>query len=451
MKMATGRRRTESFIVNLAGASTIPVTGTLNDSSTGNVNLTNGQLGIIAVSPYGSIAMNAFTDATPTVAEAPIIQIVQGTPYSQSVATSNVAYPLWVRPFEATAPIDGRNQNLLVTKQAYRDGKNNVWVLGEPSATTTGQINVLDETSYALHIAFQGRRIEGQYSLEQAASLTVEIETPNFTALSATYTEPIDWITQKIGYEINRSSQHFQLGARFQGNDPVIALAVSDDDTAGQEIAALTVGASVSVFKYQSVTRSLILTKELLDSIQAAATASGFTHIYEIDLSTAGTASAPLVTGLFVIGLDARTAYSDAIPEIKTSLRLGLRRGFNPSTVTLTNTVSADEGQGYARQLELLYAATAGQRKYAQKHTEDPVVKFDSPIVTGQTYHIYNVLHGVTSQIGHSNTDHVPFREIIAIPRYSTGTTTNPVIATFETAINAYLASSGSNAAIVTL
>lgn len=451
MKMATGRRRMESFIVNLAGATTIPVTGTLNNSSTGNVNLTNGQLGIISVSPFGSVALNAFTDATPTVAEAPIIQIVQGTPYSQSVATSQVSYPLWVRPFEATAPIDGRNQNILVTKQAYRDGKNNVWVLGEPSATTAGQINVLDETAYALHIAFQGRRIEGQYSLEQAASLTVEVETPNFTALSAIYTEPIDWIVQKVGYEINRSSQHFQLGARFQGNDPVIALAVSDDATAGQQISALTVGASVDVFTYQGVTRTLVLTKEMLDSIQAAATASGFTYIYKIDLSTAGTASAPEVSGLFIIGLDARTAYVDYIPEIKQSLRIGLRRGFNPSTTTLTNTVSADEGQGYARQLELLYQATAGQRKYAQKHTEDPVVKFDSPIVAGQTYHIYNILHGVTSQIDHASVDHAPFREIVAIPRYSTGTTTNPVIATFDTAINAYLASTGSNATIVTL
>lgn len=446
MKHATSRRRTESFIVNLAGATTIPTSGTLSNSTTGNVNLTNGQLGIVAASPFGSVAFNSFTDDTPTVAEAPIIQIVQGTPYSAAVATSNVAYPLWVRPYEATSPIDGRNQNLLVTKQAFRVAKHNVWVVGEPSATTTGQINALDETEYALHIAYQGRRVEYSYSIEQAASSTFSITTPNFTALSTA--EPVDWIVQKMAYEINRSSSYFNLGARWTGNNPVVALAVTDDTGGDYEIAALTVGATVNVFSYQGVTRALTLTKEMLDSLQAAATASGFTYVNTIDLTAAGTA---LNTGIFIMSLDARQAYVDYVPEIKTSIRVGLTRGFDYLTVTNTNTVASDEGQGYSRQLELLYQATAGQRKYAQRHTEDPVVKFASPIVDGQTYHVYNVLHGSATQIDHANIDHQPFREIIAIPRYSSGTTTNAVIATFETAINAYLASSGSNATIVTL
>lgn len=446
MNNTTGRRRTESFIVNLAGATTMPTSGTIYNSSTGNVNLTNGQLGIVAVSPFGTVAHNTFTDATPTVAEAPIIQIVQGTPYSAALATSNVAYPLWPRPYEATSPIDGRNQNLLVTEQAFRSGKHNVWVVGEPSATTTGQINELDETEYAIHIAYQGRRIEYQYSLEQAASTTVAVTTPNFTALSTT--SPIDWIVQKLGYEINRASYYFQIGARWRGTDPVVAFAVSDDATGGQEIAALTAGATVDVFVYQGVTRTLTLTAEMLASLQAAATASGFTHINEIDLSTAGTSDA---TGLFIMALDSVQAYVDHVVEIKNSLRVGLTRGFDYSTVTLTNAVAADEGQGYARQLELLYQRTAGQRKYAQRHTEDPVIAFASPIVAGQEYNVFNLLHGRTEQFGHSSTDHQPFREVVAIPRYSTGTTTNPLLATFRTAINAYLASTGSNAAIVTL
>jgi hypothetical protein len=447
MKMATGRRHTESFLVNLAGATTIPVTGTLVNSTTGNVNLTNGQLGIVSVSPFGTVGHNAFTDATPTVTEAPIIQIVQGTPYSQAVATSKVPYPLWVRPFEASAPIDGRNQSIQVTKQDFRLGKHNIWVLGEPSATATGQINVLDETEYALHIAFQGRRIEYQYSLEQAASLTVSVETPNFTALSATYTEPIDWIVQKFGYEINRNSQFFNLGARFQGNDPIVAFLVSDDDAAGDEIATLTAGDVIDVWVYQGVTRTLTLTQEMVDSLVAAATASGFTHIYTIDLSTAGTAGAPS-SGLFIMGLDAITAFEDWVPELKQSLRIGLRRGFNPSTVTLTNTVAPDEGQGYSRQLEILYQNTQGQRKYAQRHTENPITNFPSPIVANQQYVVYNILHHSAQQFGHSSQDFQPMREIVCIPRYSAGTTPNAVIATFDTAFNAFLASAGSSAIV---
>lgn len=439
-------RPTESFLVNLAGATTMPTSGTLYNSSTGNTNLTNGQLGIVAISPFGTVAHNTFTDATPTVAEAPIIQLVQGTPYSAALATSNVAYPLWPRPYEASSPIDGRNQNLLVTEQAFRTGKHNIWVLGKPAASTTGQINVLDDTEYTLHIAYQGRRIEYQYSLEQAASLTVSKTTPNFTALSTA--APKDWIVQYIGYEINRASHYFQIGARWRGTDPVIALAVTTDATGGQEIAALTVGATLNVFTYAGVTRTITLTQELLDSLQAAATASGFTYVNSIDISTAGASDA---TGLFIVALDAKLAFADHVAEIKTSLRVGLTRGFDYTTVSLVNTTSADEGQGYARQLELLYARTAGQRKYAQRHTEDPVVNFASPIVTDQTYNVFNISHGRLDNFGHSTSHYQPFREIVCIPRYSTGTTTNPLLATFRTAINAYLATSGSNAAIVTL
>jgi len=440
----------ESFLVNLAGATTIPVsTTTLVNSSTGAVNLTNGQLGIVSVSPFGTIGHNVFTDSTPTVAENPIIQIVQGTPYSASPATASVKYPLWARPFEASSPIDGRNNSLMVTKQDFRYGSHSLWVLGEPSATTTGQINVLDETEYALHIAFAGRRVEYQYSLEQAASLSVSVTTPNFTDLSATYTEPVDWIVQKLGYEINRNSQYFQLGARFQGSDPIVAFAVSDDAGGDQEIAALTVGAVVDVFVYNGVTRTITLTKEMVDTLQEAATASGFTYITAIDLSTAGTAGATVAnSGLFIMALDSNTAHIDYIPEIKNRIRVGLKRGFDYSTVTLDETVAADEGQGYARQLELLYQNTAGQRKYAQKHTLDPVIKFDSPIVSGQEYVVYNILHGRSEQIDHANIVYSPFREIVCIPRYSSGTTTNAVIATFDTAINAFLASAGSSAIV---
>lgn len=447
--ISNNRRRTESFLVNLAGATTIPVsTTTLVNSSTGNVNLTNGQLGIVSVSPFGTIGHNVFTDATPTVAENPIIQLVQGTPHSASVATASVKYPLWVRPFEASSPIDGRNSNILVTKQAFRYGKHSLWVLGEPSANTAGQINVLDETEYALHIAFSGRRIEQQYSLEQAASLTVSVVTPNFTDLAATYPEPTDWIVQKLGYEINRNSQNFNLGARYSGHDPLMAFAATDDTDGDYEIAAMAVNDVVEVFIYNGVARTITITQEMLNSIQDAATASGFTYINTIDLSEAGTAHDAPATGLFIMALDEITAYSDAIPEIKNRLRVGLKRGFNSSTVTLDETIHADEGQGYGRQLEILYQNTAGQRKYAQKHTLDPVVKFDSPIVSAQEYVVYNINHGRSEQIDHANVVYSPFREIVCIPRYSSGTTTNAVIATFETAINAYLTSAGSSAIV---
>lgn len=448
------KRATESFLVTLPSLGTMPTSGTLVDSSTGNVNVANGRLGVIAASPYGSVAMNSFVDGSPTIAEAPVIQLVQGTSASGAVATTQVKYPLWVRPFEASNPIDGRSKSITVTKQPFRASAHNIWVVGDPASVDTNPINVLDETDYKIGINFRSRRGEEMFSKEQAASLVVSKTTPNFTALSTAL--PIDWIVTQFVYEINRNSEYFQLGARYQGTDPVVAFAVGEANSgpagaaAGVEIAALTAGTVVNVFVYNGVTRTITLTQEMVDSLQAAATDSSFTYILTSNLSEAGTTSGGSAYGMFIMALDNRTAYVDYIPQIKVRLRVSLMAGFDYQTVALTEPVKADEGQGYGRVLNLIYRATQGQRKYSQIHTEDPYINFSSPVVEDEEYVVYNILHGNSEQVDTFNVVYSPYREILCIPRYSTGTTANPLIAAFDSFMNAWLASSG-NANIVTL
>jgi len=448
------KRATESFIVNIAGQTTMPITGTLVDSSTSNVNLANGQLGIISMSNYGSVAPWSFTDATPIFTESPIIGIVQGTEHSANLATATTKYPLWPRPYEITAAIDGRHNNVLVTKQAFRLASHNIWVIGQPDGTGLGEIVAADETEFSIGINYTGRRIEENFSKEQGASLSVSKVTPNFTALSTA--EPVDWIVQHLAYEINRSSYIFNLPSRYKGTDPVIAFVLASEDSgpgataAGVEISALTAGTQVGVFTYDGITRNITLTAEMLASIQAAAVASGFEWILTGNLASAGTATGGTGFGIMVVALDSLTSFIDFIPQIKNRIRVSLKRGFDYASVYNTEEVFSDEGQGYGRVLDLLYRATQGQRKYTQLHVEDPYINFASPIVADQQYVIYNIRHGRTEQVDTFNAVHAPYREIICIPRYSTGTTTNPLIATMDTALNSWLGATA-NPSILTL
>ena len=443
----TVRRANESFIVNKAGATTIPVTGTLVDTTTRNVNLTEGQLGIINVSPFGTVGMNSFTDATPTISEAPSIAIVQGTASSQSMTTATAAYPLWVRPFEQTQPLVSTDKDILVTKQAFRLGKHAIWSVGVPSSSTSGAVNVLDEVEYSLTVAWDSVRDDAQFHPFGTPSVTFTLTTPDFTTLASTYPQPIDYIVTQFAYQLNRNAQGLSIGNQI-GRNPFFALIVGIANSgpsgaaAGTAISGLTAGSSLDVITVGSTTRAITLTQEMVDSLQAAATATGFTHVFTTNLANAGTATGGTATGLWVIGLDAIQAYTDYVPQKKVNVTVGLTRGFDYTTVTSVRAQTPDEGQGYGRQLSLLYAATQGQRKYFHRHTADPIVNFANPIVEDQQYTVYNIMHGYWNATG-GRPEYVPQREIICIPRYSSGTTTNAVIATFDTALNSWLASAG--------
>lgn len=463
MNQSSNKRPVENFIIGKQGVTTVIATGTLSNSSTGNVNLADGQLGIVSDSIYGTVALNSFTDATPTVAEAPVIAVYQGTSNSASMNTATATYPLWVRPYERTAPIDGRTP-ITITKQVARTPGHSTWIVGDATGEA-GEINVLDETEYTLTTMFRGRRIEEFYSEQSAASLITSITTPNFTDLGKTETEGRSYIVHNMAYQVNLNSTALNVSTRRPHKSPVVAFAIDTTGATGTAIGenaggapstALAAGDSVGVVNTSAGVRSITLTEAMASSIKNAAIAlAGVTianlewTIVTIDTATAYTDTVDLI---MLMALDETTAYVDYIPQVKVRLEVGLTRGFDYSTVTNDQYVYADEGQGDGRSLNLLYAATQGQRKYNLRHTEDPVVNFNTaPFDTAITYCVYNIKHNSTRQVDTFNTILQPFREIIAVPTYSSGITANAVIGLLDTAFNAYLASTTHNNAIIAL
>jgi hypothetical protein len=446
------KRATESFLVATTAATTIPVTGTLNDSTTLNVNLANGQFGLVAQGMSGTVAYNSFLPASPLLTSSNAFAIFQGNENSASMTSASAVYPLAVRPYERTNVIDGTKGPILVTKQAYRAATHNIWSLG--SINTTGAINVLDDTEYRFYMTFAGRNVdELSNGTTQSSGLRVSFTTPaDLSTNTVTYPKPIDWIATKLAYEINRNSSAFTLSSKWRGTNPVVAFAVGTSATNGTSIAGLTAaGQNLAVFTYNGTDRSIYLTPEMVASLQTAATASSFTYIYKVVVSDAGVATTNDTLGIFIMALDRTTSYVDRIPEIKIRIRPGLNAGFNYNTVSLVERTLADEGQGYSRQLDILYKNTAGQRKYAQRHVVDPIIEYPSPIVAGGSYVVYNINHGRSEQVSSTGgAVYSPYREIICIPRFSSGTTVHEAIGLLDAALNSYL-SATTNPAIVVI
>ena len=457
MNASSNKRPVESFIIGKQGVTTTITAGTLVDSSTGNVNLANGQIGIVSDSIFGTVALNSFCDTTPTVAEAPVIAIYQGTENSAAMSTASATYPLWVRPFERTESIDGRRP-ITITKQVARTPSHSTWIVGDATGTA-GEINVADETEYTLTTMFRGRRIEEFYSEQSAASLITSFTTPNFTTLGKTEAQGRSYIVHNMVYQVNQNCKALNLNTRRPSKSPVVAFAIDTAGAAGTAIGGVTPiasGDSIGVVNTTAGLRSIVLTEALATSIKNAAIALSGDVIANVtwkivttDLASAYTDTADLI---MLVALDETAVYVDYIPQVKVRLQVGLTRGFDFNTVTNAQYVYADEGQGDGRSLNLLYNATQGQRKYNLRHEEFPVVNFNTaPFDTSITYVVFNILHSSARQVDTFHNILQPHREIIAVPTYSSGTTPNDVITDLDTAFAAYLGSTTHNHAVVTL
>lgn len=441
----TTARRVENFLVAKQGQTAIPTSGNLYTPS-----LNDGQLAFVSSSMFGSVGLNVFTDATPTITEAPVISIAQGTADSATSQTATATYPLSVRPYEISKQIDGRRE-VRVTKQVYRAPSFSVWGLTDP--------NVISNSTYMLEVAFKGRRQEEMYSLQEQSSLNVGFDTPDFspTGLNYATAQAQAWILNTVTYNINRNSKALTPGSRFASQAPVVAFKINTAGGSGVEIGGgspLAAGDSVPVITTPQGTKNFVFTADQATSIKNAALAVAGGVIadltWTIEPATYTADQDDANDYVLVMALDETQVYVDYVPQVKVRLRLGLRTGFDLTLTSLTELGYADEGQGLGRVLDLMYKATEGQRKYTNRHTEDPVINYPSPVDTSLVYVTYTIHHSNVTETDMFTQLLRPAKEIVLIPAYSTGTTTNPYLATFEGVLNNWLASSVSNASIVT-
>jgi hypothetical protein len=237
---------------------------------------------------------------------------------------------------------------------------------------------------------------------------------------------------------LNRNSR--VIGFDNHGNEPFVAFALDLTGNAGTAIAGLTANTFVPLVTTASGNKGITVTANDVTDIQAAFPAGS--SIVNVNLATAGTANSS--QAIAIMALDRKLSYSDKIAQVKTRLDVGLRSGFDWQQVYCAAKREPNEGQGIARQLDLEYKATHGQRKYNLNHTEDPIVEFPSPIDLTLTYVRYNIEHISTEQVDTFNMVESPQKLVVLIP--SAYTTT---VSQWDSAIDSWLASAGSD--LVTL
>jgi hypothetical protein len=430
------KRPLASFVVAAGNQALYNTAGSgnhINNTSTGAVRLASGQLGIFSGSTLGSVALNVATDATPTVLEAPVIYIAQGTADSADPANSTALYPLVARPFERTGDIS-RHAKILATKQGYRTPTNTIWVVGDTGALATGGISAADETEYGLTIAYKGRTIDEMYAGRDSVSFFAPAyTTPNYTALGTT--NPEDHMIQNLMWLVNRNS--YIMGSNGTGSEPVVGLALDLTGTVGTLVSSLTATYLPLVTLTSGATRGITLTANQVTNLQA--TLPTGSSIVTVNLATAGTAATG-ADAFAIMALDRKLSFKDRIPQIKVDIDLGLRYGFDWQQVYKAKLSYAFEGENTARQLDLEYRATHGQRKYNLNHVEDPIVEYPSPIDLTAIYTRYNIQY---TDISHPDTFASiasPSLAVILIPNGSSTT-----ISQFDSAINSWLESAGSD------
>ncbi|MCA9776238.1 MAG: hypothetical protein KC800_05960 [Candidatus Eremiobacteraeota bacterium] len=413
------KRPVETFIV--VGANSALPTGatTLNNFSTGAVNLADGQIGVFDATGLGANGLNTALTATDTVADSPAIQIIVGNANSANPSAASTTYPLYPEAFHASSVIDG-NGLVIVNKQLVEAPTYSIWTIGEPGGT--GAIVAADNTNYAVEIVYRGAWVNKLYGPDFNNSYTENFETPDYTTLSTA--EPEDHLIQNLTSKINHNSELLNLTNRAS-NEPVIALAIGPNGASdGTAISSITAGDVVPVISTAYGTKSITIDANLLASIVAAASDAGLNaaaEILTINTTTAGTTTGGVAEAFLLIGTDRKIVFEDRIPEIKTRLQVGLKSGFDYKTVYHTENSKAFEGEGQGRALNLWYKATHGQRRYSLSHEMAPIVEFPSPIDENLTYVQYLIQHIHTAQVGTGNIVNSPKKEIVLIPStYST-------------------------------
>lgn len=439
-----GKRPVENFLVTSGDQNLVAGGTALNNAATGAVNVADGQLGVFNVATSGgTVAYLETLAAAETVADAPMIKIIQGNENSANPRGATARYPLSVRPYEESGTINGYNR-IVATKQVAAAPTHSTWIIGD--ATATGGIVAYDNTEYQMKIAYRGRIMDEFYNPEATNSFSPSYVTPDYTALSTA--EPVDHLIQHLAFDINRNSRIFVGSSLRTGKEPIVAIAVDTVGSTGVVANTITAGTVLPLVTTTVGAQSIVLTAAQAASIQNAlsdASLPATSRLLNVNLTTAGTTTGGVADALMIMALDRPLSYEDRIPQVKIRLDIGLIKGFDSETVVHAENEEAFEGQGQGRVLDLLYRATHGQRKYNLDHTMDPVPEYASPIDTTASYTVYNIHHVNLAQVDLGNIVESPQREYICVP--SADSTT---IADIDALLGPWIASTNS-VGIVTL
>jgi hypothetical protein len=219
-------------------------------------------------------------------------------------------------------------------------------------------------------------------------TLPFSFDTPDYTALSATLTQPKAHLIQNIVAEINLNSKavHTSPAWMNNGNYPVLALALDISGGSGTALGDIDCGTSIDVqtitVNGTSYTTSFVATQDFVETVRQWLLLSGSpvtnaTTIEVVNTATAGTGGTPAIDAFVVVGLDNEVALAyDDIYSTKAKINLELSEGFQIEPL-FTKTILSDafDGYGQGRKWKIRYDSRAfGQRNLQLAGFTDNVI-----------------------------------------------------------------------------
>ena len=327
------------------------------------VNLSSGQLGI-----YNESNVSVAPGTVP--GDAPRVFIAQGTPFSAA-------------PLTAVGPADiPSNQSQFIPSVGVKSITYQAASTGVLSGWAIEDVNADSNTEYSFGVAFRSRIKDRNYT--QTAAEIIQVNFP--TGDLSSFTSAEDYLIQNLVAQTNTFSKIVSTNGRT-GNRDIVAFAVSTAGgvAGGTDISAITAGSTTI--------NGVVITAEMLAAIDNIEANSGTSitqssELLPINLATAG--SAVGADAIIVLGLNRDLAVGyDRIDQIKTRIQVGIKNGFDLSTVTLTEGSLAKEAQGTPRVWKRFFEDTVGQRIYGKNKTLFPFAyQYPDYIDTSVTYDV---------------------------------------------------------------
>jgi len=409
-----GAKRPVEKILVVKGNETLPTDGTpLTDPSTLDVNLNDGQVGLLDVTP-GSSTFNQFINnaGSFTFNDVPVIKIVQGTNKSADPGSANV--PFTKRPYETSVEIIGKGVTAY-TGRTYAGPKRSASVLA-PSATPQ------ELAKYSIYLGFRGRRVtEFDSGIQAVVKKKVEYNTPEYSTLN--YTSDTDDLVQNLVYQLDQNSQQFQpFFGNFGGSWKEIAFAVDLSGGSGTAISTITAGTSVPVIvSPDGITRSVVFDQEMVDTLADVVANTALTTSSTIELVSAATFGSGTSDYILIMAMNEIPAYIDRDPTLHIRIDCGAGDRFEDESINFVVGCNPFEGQGTYRQWKIYWDNTNGQRAYSQNRDLYPVLVYPTSLVDTETYDALILEHYSSSQVQFTGTSNSPYKTIVLIPNTGSG------------------------------
>lgn len=413
IKIRGSKRPIEKVLVAL-GNTDLPTDGTNINGTGGVVNLTDGQVGLLDVTP-GSTTFNEFFNnaSALTFNDIPVAKVVQGTDYSANPGQARI--PFTRRPYESSVDIIGKNVYAYYG-QAYAGPYNSASTLAV-SATP------LELSKYSIYLGFRGRRVtEFDSGIHAVVKKKVEFNTPEYSTLGLTSDQ--DHLVKNLAYQINLNSAQFApYFGNPGGNWRVLAFAVSSTGAGTGVALNAVVGTSIPVVVTPgSGTQAVTMTQELFDTFAQVVANTALTNSSEIqviDPSNWGVTNAN-ADYLLIVAMNEVPAYIDRDPTLKIRIDAGAGDRFEEENINFVKGSDPFEGQGTYRQWKIYFENTNGQRSYSQNRDLYPVLVYPTSLDSTATYAALILEHYIGTQVSFTGTSVSPHKTIILVPSGST-------------------------------